>query len=270
MYLILFQQNHCKMAKNNKNIVQPDLFGQDFTPEEIERNKAYDEKTIEKIKFSVVYQPVSLFSLKESNSTNSGAKSILLPSPYSIKMALLNQAISLGDLEKLEGNKYEFKYIRNCKIDYYISSENVFSVNNSFIKILKPERDVPGFQRTVSFREFIFIKGNIEFIISDITEKQAEYLKRLLANINYFGKRGCFFQFIKFDNQPREANVSVFDIKKIGAGILQEYDDFPTDTKFENVSNFSEKTVKRKKNIMLFPLRLAGTSKGFSIYKPLS
>ncbi len=258
------------MAKQIKNAGQADLFKQGFTSEEMERNKANVEKTVKKITFSVIYQPVSLFSLKESNSTNSGAKSILLPSPYAIKMALLNQAISLGDLDRMEGNKEEFKYISNCKIGYYISDNNVFSVNNSFIKILKPERDAPGFQRTVSFREFIYIKGNIEIIFSDVTEKQVEYLKKLLININYFGKRGCFFQFMNFNFEPNEPNVFKFDVKKLSAGILQEYDDFPSDTKFENVSNFSEKTVKRRKNVMILPLYKAGTSKGFSIYKPFS
>ena len=51
------------------------------------------------LKFSAVFQPTTLFSLKDSNSTNSGAKSLFLPSPYAIKMAILNQAITIGGVD---------------------------------------------------------------------------------------------------------------------------------------------------------------------------
>ena len=51
------------------------------------------------MKFSVVYKPTALFSLRDSNSTNSGAKSLFLPSPYAVKMAFLSQAISLGGID---------------------------------------------------------------------------------------------------------------------------------------------------------------------------
>jgi len=52
------------------------------------------------MQFSVKYMPTALFSLKDSNATNSGAKALFLPSPYAIKMAILNQAITVGgDLE---------------------------------------------------------------------------------------------------------------------------------------------------------------------------
>jgi len=92
--------------------------------------------------FSVKYKPTALFSLKDSNSTNSGAKALLLPSPYSIKMAVINQAIvSGGDLEYLEakGSKL-FQFIRDAKISFFIPQETFFSVNNSFLKIAKPVR----------------------------------------------------------------------------------------------------------------------------------
>ena len=38
------------------------------------------------------YQPVSLFSLKNSLATSSGGKSLLVPTPYAFKMALLDAA----------------------------------------------------------------------------------------------------------------------------------------------------------------------------------
>jgi len=65
--------------------------------------------------FSVIYKPTALFSLKDSNATNSGAKSLFMPSPYSIKMAILNQAITLDGVD-FNGKKNQFFSIRQrCK-----------------------------------------------------------------------------------------------------------------------------------------------------------
>lgn len=219
--------------------------------------------------FSATYTPVTLFSLKDSNSTNSGAKSLFLPSPYSIKMAILNQAITIGgDLEKLSVKKSkEFAWIRDAKIRFHIPEGSNFCVNNSFVKILKPAREGAGFQQTVAFREYIFLSHPIE-IIFDIEDKEAiNYLKRYLYKINYFGKRGCFFQFVKYSDDPHEANVKEFDVQSNLSGTLQEYDDFDKSVTFDNVDNFSGTNTKRKKVILSLPLKSTGSSKSFSSYQ---
>lgn len=219
--------------------------------------------------FSVIYAPVSLFSLKDSNATNSGAKSLFLPSPYSIKMAILNQAITIGgDLERLSGERSkEFEWVRDSKIRFYLPPDSIFCVNNSFVKIQKPAREGGGFQQTVAFREYIFLSHSIE-IIFDIEDVRAiNYLKQYLHKINYFGKRGCFFQFVKYSDNPNEANVTIFDVQSGLSGILQEYDDFDESVTFDNVNNFSRKNTKRKKEILSLPLKSTGSSKSFSNYK---
>src|SRR5690554_8235262 len=128
------------------------------------------------MKFSVIYQPTNLFSLKESNSTNSGAKSLLIPSPYSIKMAIFNQAITIGGKDIFEGKKSkEFTFIKEATIEYRVLGS--FCVNNCFVKILKIKTDKrnkqqrkegvifePGLKTTVSFREYIYLSDNIEII----------------------------------------------------------------------------------------------------------
>lgn len=270
------------MAKKQNIDNQQNLFN--FMSEEeqqinSERHKNSVENVINKpITFSAIFQPTTLFSLKESNSTNSGAKSVLLPSAYAIKMALLNQIITLEDVDLVEDvkkandkfanvSKY-FKFIRELKIDYHISNDNAFVVNNSFVKILKPERDNPGFQRTVSFREYVYIKGNLEIIFTTKSEDQAHFLKQYVHKINYFGKRGSFFQFIEYKSESNEPNVKIFDSKGLGAGILQSYDNFDESVTFEQVNNYSSSPTKRKQEIKVIPVSLVGTSKGFSIYKP--
>lgn len=220
-------------------------------------------------RFSAIYQPTALFSLKSSSATNSGAKSLFLPSPYAIKMAILNQALTIGNDEKLLNtkNSIHFATVKDANISYALSAENAFCVNNSFVKILKPKRDDVGFQETVSFREYVYIRGELEIIFDVRNEMEANYLKKYLHKINYFGKRGCFFQFLEYLDDGNGPNVQVFNVKQMTAGILQEYDDFSSDTTFEKVSNFSNESVKRAKKILSIPIRMKSSSKSFSSYQ---
>ena len=221
------------------------------------------------MKFSVKYLPTALFSLKDSNATNSGAKSLFLPSPYAIKMAILNQAITIGgDLEKLATiNSNFFSFIRDAKIDFYIEANSYFAVNNSFVKILKPSRSDDGFGQTVAFREYIYLSSPLEIIFETQQEGQKEYLQKFLHKNNYFGKKGCFFQFIEYLDSPHEANVKAFDTNNLSFGILQEYDDFGKNVTFDNVNNYASSRTVREKEILVLPLQNIGSSKGFSLYK---
>ncbi len=223
---------------------------------------------MEGLKFSAVYRPTTLFSLKDSKSTNSGAKSLFLPSPYSIKMAILNQAITLDGVDFEEnGKKNEwFRYVRDIKINYFLQGN--FCVNNCFVKILKPSRNRPGeVQKTVSFREYVHINTPIEIILTVQDKHQKVFLKKYLHKINYFGKRGCFFQFLEYKNQPSEANVRPFGGNFLQSGILQEYDDFGEKYAFADVNNYGGKTtVKRTKLIFTLPIFREQSSKSYTQY----
>lgn len=221
------------------------------------------------MKFSVKYIPTSLFSLKDSNSTNSGAKSLFVPSPYAIKMAVLSQAITIGgELELLQTkNSEEFGYVRDAKIGIYIEEGSFFTVNNSFVKILKPAREGGGFGQTVAFREYLYLSNPLEIIFEVENEQQKNYLKKYLHKINYFGKRGCFFQFLEYKEEPNSANMIEFNSANLIAGIIQEYDDFDSKATFDSVNSFSEKKTKRGKILYQIPLQRVGSSKSYSVYR---
>lgn len=214
------------------------------------------------MKFSAIYKPTALFSLRDSNSTSSGAKSLFLPSPYAIKMAFLNQAISSGG-EDFNENKKHFEIIRDAGISYNIKGN--FCVNNCFVKIQK-QRDSDPFKPTVSFREYVFLDSDLEIIFEVSKNEDIAFLKQYLHRINYFGKRGCFFQFVKYNDEPNESNVKIFDVKEIAFGILQEYDDFDKKLTFENVNSFSDANTTRKKNILVLPLSSVSSSKSYTNY----
>jgi hypothetical protein len=218
------------------------------------------------MRFSAIYRPTALFSLRDSNSTSSGAKSLLLPSPYAIKMAFISQAISFGGEDFREQERFEI--IRDAKISYHIQGD--FCVNNCFVKIQK-QRDNEPFKSTVSFREYVFLDDDIEIIFEVVnglfSNENIAFLKKYLYRINYFGKRGCFFQFVRYSDNPNEPNIKVFDASKPSFGILQEYDDFGNNLSFENVNSYSDANTKRVKQLLVLPLQCGYSSKSYTSYK---
>jgi len=216
------------------------------------------------MKFSAIYKPTNLFSLKDSNFTNSGAKSLFLPSPYSIKMAIFNQAITIDGFDIFEQKKgVELSYIRDTKISYYI--EGSFCVNNTFVTI-QSMRD-GKYRGKPSFREYLYLNSNIELIFEVKNESTMNYLKKYLYKINYFGKRGSFFQFVKYKDNPHFPNVNNFHASTISAGVIQEYDDMSPEAKFENINNYDSKTAKRNKMLLVIPVSNISSSKSFTHYR---
>ena len=140
------------------------------------------------MRFSAIYKPTTLFSLRDSNSTSSGAKSLFLPSPYAIRMAFLSQAISLGGEDFYENNKH-FKIIGDTKISYRINGN--FCVNNCFIKIQKQRGNDP-FKSTVSFREYIYIDDCIEIIFDVKDDEDVIFLKQYLHLIIILAREDAF------------------------------------------------------------------------------
>lgn len=228
--------------------------------------------------FSVFYKPTALFSLKDSNATNSGAKSLFIPSPYAIKMSILNQAITLDGVD-FKGKKNPlFNFVRDAKIEYKLAGH--FCINNCFIKILKKKEDkrgkvakaegqifIPGFQNTISFREYLHLTDDLEIIISIDSKEAVDFWKKYLCKINYFGKRGCFFQFLNYSDSPNVPNVQPFNTENLIAGLFQEFDDFSEKMNFDNVNSYSNGRVTRNKKIMLLPITKISSSKSYSHYK---
>lgn len=216
------------------------------------------------MEFSAIFKPTNLFSLKDSNFTNSGAKSLMLPSPYAIKMALINQAIIHLGTKLFEDKKSkELAYIKDTKIEFCIKGN--FCVNNTFVTIQSMREG--NFRGKPSFREYIFMTDDIEIIFRN-EDKEAEiFLKIYIHKMNYFGKRGCFFQFVKYIETSSEPNVKLFNAKELTAGILQEFDDIDEKSSFENINNYSSAGAKRKKNIYVVPAKLIKSSKSYTHYR---
>mgnify|MGYP007068604137 FL=1 len=75
------------------------------------------------------------------------------------------------------------------------------------------------------------------------------------------------FKFVGYNNNPSESNVNVFDAKNFKPGILQEYDDMPSNAEFKHINNFDSTTIKRSKKILLIPVKNENSSKSYTHFK---
>lgn len=151
------------------------------------------------------YNPVSLFSLRSTYATSKGGKTLLVPTPYAVKMALLDvcfRAYSRPDAEIAA--RRTFDWIKAQPVRIQPPAECI--VQNTFLRMLQPARDEPQevdtssgpFARTIAYREFVFFRGEMEIALGlvNLSDPESAELETLLSHINYFGKRGCFWQFL--------------------------------------------------------------------------
>lgn len=145
------------------------------------------------------YASASLFSLRMTYATSKGGKTLLVPTPYAAKMAILDacfrrydaadaysRARSVFDL--LKGREIRLRPPRHC------------IVQNTFVKVLDWDRNrISGpFRNTIVYREFAFFGGDdlqIALGASGLSSDENRLIVELFAHINNIGKRGSFWQF---------------------------------------------------------------------------
>src|SRR5258708_3016411 len=145
------------------------------------------------------YRPVSLFSLRMTHATSKGGKTLVGPTPYAVKMAILDACFRAYEGTKAkEGARDVFEWIKGREVRFRPPKHCI--VNNTFVKALDWSREpVDGpFHNTIVYREFAFFGGD-ELLIGmgadGLTPEQIATLKRVFAHVNYLGKRGGFWQF---------------------------------------------------------------------------
>lgn len=224
------------------------------------------------------YQMVSLFSLKTSAATGSGAKSLLVPTPYALKMALLDAACRTLGVAQAE---VVWPAIREARVA--LDPPPSIVVTNLFTRILKPRRgeaekgsgDEGPFGRTIAFREYVQHPGALG-VSFEVAGSENEILQSLLLQITYFGKRGGFVQLQAppecVDGLPVgyilvNGDQNQFDIQ----GVIQMLDDCAPSLTFQRANIYSgERVTVGKERVIrhvVLPYRLARSSKSFSLYE---
>jgi len=223
------------------------------------------------------YNPVSLFSLRMSAATSWAARTNIAPTPYAVKMALIDAAFRV---EGQELARKVFDLVAKSEVRFRLPERVV--LNGTLVKVLREPKDKKKSPKTyissVAYREFVFFPGNFEVAMfaGNYFADDERMVSNLFHHINYFGKRGSFCTCTGVEileaklpgsfSFSMEAKVDTLasDI------IIQHLDDFGPGVTFDKINTYSEVTMKAGKDRVfvptVFPYRLKTTGQGFSLY----
>lgn len=236
----------------------------------------------------VEYEPTALFSLRPYTATSSGGKTLLTPTPFAIKMALLDVAIRTQgfDWEQVETL---FPAIRDLQIAVRLCDRIV--VNKTFAKILRlkefkvkaaekaaavaqaKEKLQWPFQGTIAYREYVHFSGSIWLAFNGLAIEQ---LAPLLLQINYFGKRGGFMQLRTWpetvESLPDHYTILTASFgQSFPLGTLQLLDDFGEKATLQHANVFDPKGIRANEervfHHIVLPYRPVKSSRSFTLYE---
>ncbi|MBZ0300008.1 MAG: hypothetical protein K8J31_09720 [Anaerolineae bacterium] len=188
----------------------------------------------------VDFLPVAAFSLRPSNTTSTGGRSLLVPTPYAIRMALLK---ALVEATGLEAAVERFPEVRDLQIR--LRGPDVVAVNR-ITQMLLRAFDLPTrhWTRAPVAREYGFYAGALRLALGSTADRFLhETLMPTLPAINYFGRRGGFFQFsgVHLSLAPPSSEAGFVDLclplrpDDLGYGILQRMEDMRPNAQFPEV-----------------------------------
>lgn len=217
------------------------------------------------------YQPTAFFSLRPHTATSSGGKTLIVPTPFAIKSALLDAAIRT---QGLEHGKKLFTKLR--ALDIAVRPPRRIVVNNTFNRILRVARSPsPGqwpYQRTIAFREYVQFGGPLTLAFRGM---EATVLQPLLAQINYLGKRGGFMQLCGLPQMeaslPQDFTMLTQGFgESFPLGTLQVVDDWGEKLTFERLNIYSDKRITAGKHRIfhhiVLPHQLQQSSRNYTLY----
>lgn len=225
------------------------------------------------------YEAVTLFSLKLSTATASGGKTLLAPTPYAIKMALLDAACRTAGVSQAE---VWWPAIRDLRVALLPAPYAV--VTNLFQKVLKPRRsaakigdpDAGPFQKTIGYREYVQLHGTWHLALEEDATNACTWLEGLLLNLNYLGKRGGFVQLKSAPHRTTTLTPGFVDLTVTPEafaleGTLQVLDDCTPKLTFARANIYSGERIRLGKeritrNVVL-PYRAVRSSKSFTLYE---
>ncbi len=243
------------------------------------------------------YRPAALFSLKIGVATSTGAKTLFLPTPFAIRTAFLDAAIRTRGIEAGAGI---FDAIKSLRLAARPPERVV--VTNLFAKVLKPKRSdtkkgegaedgdeaesTGAMQKSIAFREYAHLDGTLTLAFAG-EATALNIIGALAPQVNYFGKRGSFFQLASLPHHvealPGEftrldeglgfenGQVTYGSSGAFPLGVIQLMDDWGEDLTLDKVNIYSDANIRipkdRVRRSVIFPYRLTRSSRGFSYYE---
>ncbi|MGH6690206.1 MAG: hypothetical protein ACREF4_05955 [Gammaproteobacteria bacterium] len=224
------------------------------------------------------YEPTALFSLKASFATSSVGRTLVVATPYAVKMAFVDAAFRawLADADCAD-------FLRSLvPIEVCVAPPPAAVVTHTFVKVRQESRgDDPlrPYGSTIAYREVVHQRGAWQwaFDLSARDRLLSERLERVAPFVSYIGKRGSFVQYRR-----------LFRVTALGTEFTQvaqsraawsppprahivTLDDFGPEADLETLSSFTTKTPVRERHRKfvetIVPLGLVNTGPGFIEYR---
>lgn len=234
----------------------------------------------------VTYQPTTLFSLKPSWATSSGGKSLLLPTPYALKTAVLDAAIRTSGLAVAQA---AWPWLRDMHIAIALPPQIV--VTNLFSRILREkEIKVSGdkkeaaivtakdkqqwpFGSTIAYREYVYVPTPWRLAMGLEKAAHQALLAEWLCQISYLGKRGGLVQLmappVKRDDDAGFIRLTAVPDDIPAQGLIQPLDDCGPKMTFAHANIYDKKAPDRVVRHIVLPYRLTKSSKSYSLYEQI-
>ena len=194
------------------------------------------------------YLPTTLFSLKSCVATSSVGRSLIVPTPYAVKMAFVDSAFRYGlPTEICEGLVEKL-----AEVEVRIKPAGNSIVNQTIQKIRQEERNDRESDQiyisSIAYRELVYLDSCWiwAFNVREDTELSSLLLK-LAPAINYVGKRGSMIQFMGSETRDELDNRFTMPIAEIQGVRLPErthialLDDFGPKANFNCLNSFDPK-----------------------------
>jgi hypothetical protein len=222
------------------------------------------------------FLPCALFALKVSTATSSVGRTLLVPTPYAIKMALVEAAFTASwSYEECD------RLLRALVgVPVRIAPPDRAVVSHTFLKV-RQEPKTPDPERpyisSIAYREFVFHRGEWRwaFNLRENDHWLDAAMIGLLPYVRYIGKRGSFIQFDRVEwtteldaafTQP--ANVEVLTLPN--RAHIAPLDDLGPEADLATLSPYSPKTARAGRHRVfvntIVPLGVVNTGPGFTEY----
>jgi hypothetical protein len=228
------------------------------------------------------YEATALFSLKPATSTSSGGKTLLIPTPFAIKMAVLDVICRTEGVARAESL---WSALAGAVVAIRPPARVV--VNNTFTKIWKPRRKpaMPGSRdagplgASIAYREYAYLDGTfgigLDLPLNDVIP--ARQAANWLAGIQYLGKRGSFVQIQALPEMAESLPGGFLTLDgRIPdpmplQGVMHQVDDTSPAIMFGRVNIYSDEKLEVGKHRLLrpvvLPYQVRRASRSFTYYE---
>jgi hypothetical protein len=225
------------------------------------------------------YAPVALFSLKSSRATSTAQKTLLTPTPYSAKMAILDAVLRNGLTDDPESL---VRWLARATLRIGVPGHacltgTIQSIRQETREVERKRKPgLPTYRTSIGMREFVHYQGAISlaFDLKSCVPELTDLLLFAAPAINYLGKRGGFIQYVGGTRQAELDGTftrAVDEVSSGDSGHRAAMDDFGARASFEALNSFSQASIQggvhRKFVETIVPLEVHNSGPGFVHYR---